>query len=37
MEIKRFGIKQRMSAVNEYNGILYFAGKVAPDTSVSAE
>lgn len=36
MEIKRFGVKQRMSAVNEHNGVLYFAGKVTPDTSVSA-
>lgn len=25
MEIKRFGTKQRMSAVNEHNGVLYFA------------
>ena len=36
MEIKRSGTKQRMSAVNEFNGVLYFAGKVAPDTNASA-
>lgn len=36
MEIKRFGTRQRMSAVNECNGILYFQGKTASDTTVSA-
>ena len=36
MEIKRYGVKQRMSAVNEHNGVLYFAGKVAPDKNVPA-
>lgn len=36
MDIKRFGTRQRMSTVNEYNGVLYFQGKTASDTSVTA-
>ena len=33
MEIKRFGTRDRMSAVNEHNGVLYLAGKTAADKS----
>ena len=35
MEIKRYGTRERMSAVNEFNGVLYLAGKTAADKSAS--
>lgn len=36
MEIKRTNTNKRMSSVNLFNGVLYFAGKVASDTSTDA-
>jgi len=36
VEIKRYGTRERMSAVNEHNGVLYLAGKTAADKSVGA-